>query len=99
MIAERIAACRDPTDDKFLELAVNGYADLIVSGDRDLFALNPFGNIPIITPAAFVPGGGAVRIAYVKRRCSTARLGERDRTRSPLRCDGATTFAPNRPYS
>jgi putative PIN family toxin of toxin-antitoxin system len=32
-ITERIAACRDPTDDKFLELAVNGDADLIVSGD------------------------------------------------------------------
>jgi putative PIN family toxin of toxin-antitoxin system len=30
-IGERIAACRDPTDDKFLELAVNGHADLIVS--------------------------------------------------------------------
>ena len=35
-IAERITACRDPTDDKFLELAVNGRADLIVSGDGDL---------------------------------------------------------------
>src|SRR5690242_20129703 len=40
-ITERIAACRDPTDDKFLELAVNGHADLIVSGDADLLALNP----------------------------------------------------------
>ena len=29
-IIERIAACRDATDDKFLELAVNGHADLIV---------------------------------------------------------------------
>ena len=53
-INERIAACRDPTDDKFLELAVNGRADLIVSGDRDLLALNPFRNIPIIAPAAFM---------------------------------------------
>ena len=53
-INERIIACRDPTDDKFLELAVNGRADLIVSGDRDLLALNPFRNIPIITPAVFV---------------------------------------------
>src|SRR5579864_9330965 len=26
-ITERIVACRDPTDDKFLELAVNGQAD------------------------------------------------------------------------
>jgi uncharacterized protein len=55
-ITERIAACRDPTDDKFLELAVNGRADLIVSGDGDLLALNPFREIPIVTPAAFVQG-------------------------------------------
>jgi len=55
-ITERIAACRDPTDDKFHELAVNGHADLIVSGDRDLLALNPFRQIPIVTPAAFVQG-------------------------------------------
>ena len=53
-IAERIAECRDPTDDKFLELAVNGHADLIVSGDGDLLTLNPFRGIPIIAPAAFV---------------------------------------------
>jgi putative PIN family toxin of toxin-antitoxin system len=53
-IVERIAACRDPTDDKFLELAVNGRANLIVSGDGDLLALDPFRNIPIITPAAFI---------------------------------------------
>jgi uncharacterized protein len=55
-ITERITACRDPTDDKFLELAVNGRADLIVSGDRDLLALNPYRNIAIVTPAAFVQG-------------------------------------------
>jgi putative PIN family toxin of toxin-antitoxin system len=56
LIAERVAACRDPTDDKFLELAVNGHGDLIVSGDADLLALNPFRDIPIVTPAAFVQG-------------------------------------------
>jgi putative PIN family toxin of toxin-antitoxin system len=55
-ITERIAACRDPTDDKFLELAVNGRADLIVSGDGDLLALIPFRDIPIVTPAMFVRG-------------------------------------------
>jgi len=53
-VTERIAACRDPKDDKFLELAVNGQADLIMSGDADLLVLNPFRTIPIITPAAFV---------------------------------------------
>jgi putative PIN family toxin of toxin-antitoxin system len=49
-ITERIAACRDPTDDKFLEPTVNGHADFIVSGDADLLVLNPFRGIPIITP-------------------------------------------------
>ena len=53
---ERITACRDPTDDKFLELAVSGNADMIVSGDSDLLDLNPFRGIPIITPAAFLRG-------------------------------------------
>lgn len=56
-VIERVVACRDPKDDKFLELAVNSHADLIVSGDADLLALNPFGGIPIITPAAFVQAG------------------------------------------
>ena len=55
-ITERIVACRDPTDDKFLELAINGHADLIVSGDADLLALNPFRQIPIVPPADFVQG-------------------------------------------
>jgi uncharacterized protein len=55
-ITERIAACRDPTDDKFLELAVNGRADLILTGDNDLLVLNPFRGIPIVAPASFVQG-------------------------------------------
>lgn len=55
-INERIVACRDPTDDKFLELAINGRADIIVSGDADLLVLNPFRDIPIVPPAAFVEG-------------------------------------------
>jgi putative PIN family toxin of toxin-antitoxin system len=55
-ITERLTACRDPDDDKFLELAVSGRADLIVTGDADLLTLNPFRDIPIVTPAAFVQG-------------------------------------------
>ena len=46
----------DPTDDKFLELATNGHADLIVSGDADLLVLNPFRSISIVPPATFVQG-------------------------------------------
>ena len=53
-ITERIAAYRDPTDDKFLDLAVNGRADVIVSGDADLLVLGPFRGIPIVTPATFL---------------------------------------------
>jgi putative PIN family toxin of toxin-antitoxin system len=53
-VVHTIRACRDPSDDKFLELAVNGDADLIVTGDEDLLALDPFRGIPVITPAAYV---------------------------------------------
>jgi hypothetical protein len=41
-------------DDKFLELAVNGKANLIVSGDKDLLILNPFRDIPILTISEFL---------------------------------------------
>jgi putative PIN family toxin of toxin-antitoxin system len=56
IITERVAACRDPTDDKFLELDVSGYADLILTGDNDLLVLNPFRGIPIVAPGTFVQG-------------------------------------------
>ncbi|OGA52282.1 MAG: putative toxin-antitoxin system toxin component, PIN family [Betaproteobacteria bacterium RIFCSPLOWO2_12_FULL_62_58] len=49
-----IRACRDPRDDKFLELAINGGAAIIITGDKDLLALDPFQGIPIITPASFL---------------------------------------------
>lgn len=53
-IAEKVKECRDPKDDKFLELAVNGNATLIVSGDKDLQVLHPFRNIPIFSPREFL---------------------------------------------
>jgi putative PIN family toxin of toxin-antitoxin system len=55
IIAE-VRACRDPKDDKFLDVAVNGNADLILTGDRDLLALHPFRGIPIRTPAQYLTG-------------------------------------------
>ena len=51
---ERVTACRDPRDDKFLEIAVAGEADVIVSGDQDLLVLHPFAGIPIVPPAEFL---------------------------------------------
>jgi len=49
-----IHACRDPKDDKFLEIAVHGRADAIVTGDSDLLDLHPFRGIAIVTPADYI---------------------------------------------
>lgn len=53
-ILRRVRACRDPRDDKFLEVAVNGSADAILTGDADLLALHPFREITITTPSAWL---------------------------------------------
>jgi len=53
-ITRRFSACRDPKDDKFLELAVSGRANLIVSGDSDLLHLNPFQGVTVINPSDFL---------------------------------------------
>jgi putative PIN family toxin of toxin-antitoxin system len=50
----RIDVCRDPNDNMYLELAMSGKADAIITGDADLLTLNPFCNIPIITPKYFL---------------------------------------------
>jgi len=53
-ITETVRECRDPKDDKFLELAVCGRAACIVSGDNDLLSLHPFRRIPVVTPREFL---------------------------------------------
>jgi putative PIN family toxin of toxin-antitoxin system len=52
-VLQHIRASRDPRDDKFLDAAVNGRADVIVTGDKDLLELNPFRGIAIVTPADY----------------------------------------------
>jgi putative PIN family toxin of toxin-antitoxin system len=49
-----IQACRDPKDDKYLELAISSGAVCIVTGDKDLLVLHPFKGIPILTAAEFL---------------------------------------------
>lgn len=49
-----VSDCRDPADNKFLELAISAKADYIITGDKDLLALNPYQSIPIIPPKAFL---------------------------------------------
>jgi putative PIN family toxin of toxin-antitoxin system len=51
---QRVADCRDPKDDKFLDIALAGDADCLVSGDLDLVSMNPYRSVPIITPAEFL---------------------------------------------
>jgi uncharacterized protein len=46
--------CRDPKDDKFLNLALSAKSELIVSGDQDLLVLSPTFPIAIMTPAQFL---------------------------------------------
>ena len=50
----RITICRDPDDNMFLEAAVDGGADIIVSGDDDLLEIEAFEGIPIVTPGEFL---------------------------------------------
>ena len=51
---EELKAGRDHKDDKFLEVAVNGKADYLITGDRDVLVLHPFRDVQIITPATFL---------------------------------------------
>jgi putative PIN family toxin of toxin-antitoxin system len=56
-IVQRIRACRDPKDDQFLEVAVNGSANVLVTGDRDLLSLHPFRGVDISSPSAYLTRG------------------------------------------
>lgn len=49
-----MAVSLDPDDDVFLECAVAGDADYVVSGDKHLLQLDVFEGIPIVTPSNFV---------------------------------------------
>jgi putative PIN family toxin of toxin-antitoxin system len=53
-VSETITVCRDPKDDKLLELAISGSASFLVTGDKDLLVLNPFRGVEIISPREFL---------------------------------------------
>ncbi len=46
--------CRDPKDNKFLELAIEAKADCLVTGDNDLLVLHPFRGIPVLIAKDFM---------------------------------------------
>jgi putative PIN family toxin of toxin-antitoxin system len=53
-VLEVVRACRDPKDDKFLELSIAGSATHLVTGDADLLTLHPFRGVNIVTPQHFL---------------------------------------------
>jgi uncharacterized protein len=53
-ITENVQECRDPKDNEVLELALNGEAHYIISGDKDLLILHPFRDVMVITAEAFL---------------------------------------------
>ena len=49
-----VRECRDPKDDKFLEVAINGGADVIITGDADLLVMHPWRGITVLTPTHYL---------------------------------------------
>jgi putative PIN family toxin of toxin-antitoxin system len=52
-IIQLVRECRDPKDDMFLEVALNGRADVIITGDADLLALHPWRQTAILSPVGY----------------------------------------------
>ena len=49
-----VRECHDPKDDKFLDVALNGRADAIITGDADLLAMNPWRDIALLSPSHYL---------------------------------------------
>lgn len=58
-VVQPVRVCRDADDDRVLEVAVNGMADTIISGDKDLLTLDPFRGVRIVTPRAYLDSATA----------------------------------------
>lgn len=52
-IVSQVQFCRDPKDDKFIDLALNGKASHLITGDNDLIVLHPIENTSVINPRTF----------------------------------------------
>ncbi len=50
----RVADCRDPKDNMYLELALTAGAETIVSSDDDLLVLHPWRGVCILRPAEYL---------------------------------------------
>jgi uncharacterized protein len=52
--AVTVQDCRDPDDNRYLELALAAGAEAIVTGDDDLLVLRAWRGIAVLTPTEFV---------------------------------------------
>ncbi|MGH6934064.1 MAG: hypothetical protein ACREEE_16725 [Dongiaceae bacterium] len=69
---------RKSREAEFLALAISGRAGLIGTGGRDLRALDPFRDIPIVTPAAYVARWGEIAACFRPIHPSILRLSASD---------------------
>ncbi len=53
-INHKVTICRDPKDNKFLELAESSNSKFLISGDNDLLVLEKFNDIQILNPSQFI---------------------------------------------
>lgn len=58
-VVDVVEDCRDPKDNKFLELALSGRGSHILTGDSDLLVLHPFRGVAIVNPQWFVSQFGS----------------------------------------
>ncbi len=54
VVSEDIVVLADTSDNKFIEAAIKGGTDYIVSGDKHLLDLKEYKSIPIITAREFI---------------------------------------------
>jgi len=53
-VSTKLNICRDPKDNKFLELAQTVSADYLITGDKDLLDLRQFEATKILKPSEFI---------------------------------------------
>jgi putative PIN family toxin of toxin-antitoxin system len=51
---ENIKICRDPSDNKYLDLAFSVKANCVITGDKDLLTLKSVHGIPILNATQFI---------------------------------------------
>jgi putative PIN family toxin of toxin-antitoxin system len=62
--AHHVTDCRDPDDNKYLELALTSGAKTIVSSDGDLLVLGPWRGVNILRPASYLSEAAGLARKY-----------------------------------